>query len=189
MADDRDQFAATIRSMYTANDSRLNVLLRRAREAGWTLKVLGQAIGITCEGVRVRSMKPGSDEDLPNVPAWPRKPPKPARAPKGQPTVPADTAERLRRLNVVARTVNGAVPAGDPKRRASEELSALIADLIDNQGVAGAEVARTMGVPWGTVRARMARHGYRKSAPSQAKNVYRNRKIGDPRPEPAAGRG
>lgn len=84
----------------------------------------------------------------------------------GRPKIDDDLAQTLRELNAIARTLRGAVPAGDPRRLASEEFSALLAKLRDD-GFNMFEVARVLGTSYDTLRARLARHGYKHQPPSQ----------------------
>lgn len=83
-----------------------------------------------------------------------------------------EVADELRAMHKIARTVNGNTPLDDPRRKTSIEFTAALQSLIE-QGVTVYRLAKVLGVRHGTVYNRLARHGYRKPAPSQAHLAYR----------------
>ncbi len=173
-------FGTTLAAMRAGGDPRLDAYLVAAVSRGWTLTALGDALGITREGVRLRCLKfPGFIGEVPDVPEAPRKPVA-HRPPRRQRLlIKPEMAEKLRQMQAVAATVNGGMATDDPARRVSEEFAAICADLVA-QGVSVYTIAKTLGVTDGAIFFRLARHGYRPPAPSQGRFPYRNRKIGDP---------
>ncbi|QFQ97437.1 hypothetical protein F9278_15825 [Streptomyces phaeolivaceus] len=87
-------------------------------------------------------------------------------------TVTPETAEELRALHAIARTVNGNTPLNHPSRKTNIEFTEALAALIE-QGVTVYRLAKVLGVGHRSVYNRLARHGYRKPAPSQAGFRYR----------------
>lgn len=177
-----EDFAVTLRTMRAAKDRRLGVTLRAARDAGWTTVVLAAALDCTPQNVRQLSVRPPSHPDfrLPAIPALPPKPPPPPRTPKTDrrarkqhKLTPAQIAE-LQALNGIARTVRSGTPADSPKRRASEQLAALLAEYRA-AGVTVSELAREMGVLRGSIQGRLSRHGYREAPPSMTAKLYKGR--------------
>lgn len=87
-------------------------------------------------------------------------------------TVTPETAEELRAMHAIARTVNGNTPLDHPSRKTSVEFTEALAVLIE-QGVTVYRLAKVLGVGHQAIYGRLARHGYRKPAPSQAGFHYR----------------
>jgi hypothetical protein len=170
-------FAATLRAMYTANDTRLNATLLAARNAGWTLQAMADQLGMTREAVRLRTTKAtrplAALPEIPSPPAYTMPELKPAKPPQPQPT--DETRAQLVALQEIAKTVNGGTPVGHPARLASVELSALLANEV-NRGVPLPVLATMLGVTYGAIRTRLARHGYKPNPPSQ--RSYMNRQVG-----------
>lgn len=100
-------------------------------------------------------------------------------------TITPETAEELRRLHAIARTVNGNTPLNHPSRKTSVEFTEALAVLVE-QGITVYRLAKVLGVGHQSIYNRLARHGYRKPAPSQAGHRYRgttthgNRKQNEP---------
>lgn len=178
-----DDFRAVLQQMRSNRDPRLAAVFYAAKLNGWTLHSLGDAVGVSRE--RVRQMIAGLDFDasvpLPEIPAAPRKEPPVAKPPKPVLRVAPDIAERLRKMQRIAAKVNGSTPADDPARQVSEEFTAAL-DTAIRQGVTIAELARTLNVTYRTITHRLARHGYRRGAPSQDRNAYKGHPAG-PREE------
>lgn len=80
--------------------------------------------------------------------------------------VASETVAELRRLQSLARRVNGATPADSALRVASVELAALLAALKDD-GAPIRQLAGILGVSVRGVYFRLGRHGYWKLLPSQ----------------------
>ena len=80
----------------------------------------------------------------------------------------AELAE-LAELRDLAVSNAGGVPLGDPRRRASERFSALIASAHD-RGVTWRELSAATGLTTAALKARVARHGL-SGRPATYKNV------------------
>jgi hypothetical protein len=79
---------------------------------------------------------------------------------------------KLRELYEAARGARGAMALDHPARRASEDLSKLLAHLrADGWSYSGLD--RAMGATIGTTRSRLAKHGYIKASPSLERVRYR----------------
>ncbi|MFM9635903.1 hypothetical protein [Streptomyces turgidiscabies] len=83
-----------------------------------------------------------------------------------------ETADELRRLYAIARTVNGATPLDDPRRQTSVDYTRTLQMLVD-RGITAYRLAKTIGVRPGAIRQRLARHGHRAPMPSAAHKAYR----------------
>jgi len=94
--------------------------------------------------------------------------------------VTPEVADELRAMHAIARTVRGSTPIDDPKRKVGEEFTEALAVLVE-QGVTVYRLAKVLGIGHQAVYARLARHGYRKAAPSHAHTAYRNTTIWDSR--------
>ncbi|MDD4866190.1 MAG: sigma factor-like helix-turn-helix DNA-binding protein [Mycobacterium sp.] len=182
-----DEFAEALRQMRAAKDHRLNTVLLLARDTGWTLQTLGDALGLSRE--RVRQLAECAYDcptaELPTIPPLPPRPRTLPPPPPPKPTIDEPTAIRLRELQELARTVNGVTPADSPARRASEELAELMADLV-GKDITQSDIARACGISASAVRFRIGRHGYGTLPPSlqeRGDQVYRNQ----PRPPAACG--
>lgn len=173
-----DEFSAVLRSMRAEADPRYVATLAQAVRDGWTLTALGDALGITREGVRIRIVKGYTEyptKDLPEIPRAPRRP-TPTPKVRRRLLLNEEMAERLRSMQAVAVTVTGGTPVDSEKRRISEEFSAILADLVE-QGVTANHIAQVLGLEPSGVYARLARHGYRKPSPSVEREVYRNEQV------------
>lgn len=91
-----------------------------------------------------------------------------------------EVAEELRAMHAIARTVCGATPIDDPKRKVSRDFTEALAVLVE-QGVTVYRLAKVLGVRHSTVYARLARHGYRKPSPSVEHKTYRDTTASDSR--------
>jgi transposase-like protein len=172
-------FGAVLAAMRATGNPQLDAYLVAAVSRGWTLVALGDALGITREGVRLRCLRfPGFVGEVPDVPEPPRRPIA-HRPPRKRLLIKPEMAEKLREMQAVAATVNGGMATDHPARRVSEEFAATCADLVA-QGVSVYTIAKAIGVTHNAIFFRLARHGYRQPAPSQSRFPYRNRKIGDP---------
>lgn len=169
-------FAALLRVMYEERHPRLPDILKLARLNGWNLQALAQPLGITREGVRLIVLKSTDLTDLPDLPLPPQPSAPSPRPPRKVLLIRPEVAGRLREMHAVSRRVNGGMDPDDPARRVSEEFSALLAQLVA-QGVSVYRIAKVLGCEASGINARLARHGYRKPAPSQSQWQYRNRKV------------
>jgi hypothetical protein len=98
-----------------------------------------------------------------------------------RPTLSAAEVEELRSLHVLARELRGNHAADDPRRVASERVTSILADLLDNRGFMYKELADLLGVTIGAIRMRLKNHGY-KGGPAPSQRAYQ----GSPRPKIAA---
>lgn len=183
-----DDFAKTLRALAadatnggnlgrTEASVRLNAVLMMARTQGWTTSALAEALGISHQAVSKRANQGRVRKDIPDVPLPPRRrTPMPA-PPKRQLLIKPEIAERLREMQKIAETVNGATPDDDPRRAVSVEFTAALASLVE-QGVTVYQIAKVLGINHNAVRSRLARHGYRKPAPSDP--VYLGRQSRGP---------
>ena len=167
-----DDFAQTIWHMHHHKDPRLNTVLALAHHSGWTLRALGDATGITREGIyrRTTNAYHYPPDQLPDIP----EPPQPVvhwkQPPPPKPAIPDGVADRLRELQQLATGVNGYTPLNSPARQASVELAALIHDLA-GQGIPKTRIAEIIGVTPSAVSVRLSRHGYRPRPPSMERRV------------------
>lgn len=175
-------FAATLRAMHRRSDPLLSATLRAAWTRGWLQGELGDALGVSRQAISLRIIRTPEPTDLGALPSIPDPPPPPPPPPPkpAKPTIDAPTAERLRRMHAVAKTVNGATPADHPTREVSIAFTAELAALRCG-GISGYRIAKTLGVTTGAVHLRLGRHGYGELPPSMRKHRYRGRKTGDPR--------
>jgi hypothetical protein len=161
-----DGFAETLRRMRSRRDPRLSSVLRTAVEEGWTAAALARATELTPWGVQLRVRTERAQQDVfgIDIPPPPRQPPPPT--PPGPPELPRGHAEWLRAALRIAATVNGDTAADDPRREIAHEVTAELAQLVDDGPMTLAQVARQLGMRWGTLKARLTRYGYRPLPPS-----------------------
>lgn len=88
-----------------------------------------------------------------------------------------DEIDRLRDLYEVARHVNGAAAADDPRRAVSSELSALMFALTE-RGVSLYRIAKIIGTTLNGVKFRLFRHGFIAGPPSLAGQEYKGHPTG-----------
>jgi len=151
----------------TPANRRLDAYLASLRASGWSLRALGAALGVSYQRVEQRTTRTTRTTRVEGLPPAPSPPPRPVPPPPPpRPTVDAQMAERLRAMYEIARGVRGYLAADDPRRRVSEEFTATLASLVAD-GVPMGDLARAIGAETGTVRARLARHGYRHRPRSQ----------------------
>lgn len=170
-----EEFADVLRGLHAqrGRQARLNYLLSLMHEAGWTYPECGAALGCSGQAILKRVAKARSFGDQPDIPLPPPRPKsqtllqreaaQAARAAK--PKLDDEMVQTLRDMYAVAQTVRGGTPADHPSRRVSEEFTAELAQLRD-QNYNMAEVARRIGMTYQTVRARFGRHGYKTNPPS-----------------------
>lgn len=166
-----DDFARTLRRMRGDRDTRLDGVLRLALDEGWTASAIGRAMRITRERVLQRAAAATGPAWGVDIPPPPRRihPPKPTR-----PQLPPDVAALLRQMSGIARTVNGATHADDPRRKVSVEYAALLAELVA-AGWPIKYLSRVVGVTHGAIRFRLGRHGHMRPVPSMAGQTYLGR--------------
>ncbi|MFJ3037774.1 hypothetical protein [Streptomyces tendae] len=167
-------FATELRELRATRDRRYAVTLVVAKANGWTYQALADAVGVSRQAVEQAAAKAGADFSgrLPAIPLPPLRPePEPKAPARRRLLINDELANRLREMQRVAATVNGATPADAPQRRTTEEFTALLNSLTE-QGVSVYHIAQTLGVHTNAVFARLARHGYRKPPPSQASVRY-----------------
>lgn len=171
-----EPFLGVLRELRAAADPRLPIVLKTANLNGWTYQALGNALGITREGVRLKIAKAAlrPEMELPEIPTAPRRRAVKRNSAKSRLRIKPEVADRLYGMYLVASTVTGGTSADAPERRVSEEYTAALASLVD-QGVSVNEIARTIGVHHSGIHSRLARHGYRTPSPSQAVDAYKGR--------------
>ncbi|WP_200309082.1 hypothetical protein [Streptomyces adelaidensis] len=94
--------------------------------------------------------------------------------------VTPEVADELRAMYAIARTVNGTTPLDDPRRQTSREFTEALFVLVE-QGVTAYRLAKVLGARLSSVKARLARHGYRTPSPSLANREYRDTTVWDAR--------
>lgn len=161
-------FAAELRRMRESRDPRYGATLILARMNGWTYQSLAAAVGVSRQAVEQLIARSTLDAAgrMPDIPLPPRKPQPEPKPPRRRLLVNDELAERLREMQRIAATVNGATPADAPERRVSEEFTAHLNALVQ-QGVSMKHLADVLGVRHNAVKSRLARHGYRDPSPSQ----------------------
>lgn len=187
-----EEFAELLRGLHAqrGRQARLNYLLSLMHEAGWTYPECGAALGCSGQAILKRVAKAQSFGDRPEIPLPPpyptsqttlrREAAQAARA--ARPKLDSQRVQALREMYAVAQTVRGGTPADHPSRRVSEEFTAQLAQLRD-QNYNMAQVARLIGMTYQTVRARFGRHGYKTNPPSAP--TYTGRSTAGSRTAPA----
>lgn len=167
------EFAEKLASMYEYYGRpmswQLVMLLAHARDAGWTLQSLANALGMTRERMR-QILEPVKAADYPppppgTIPAVPVKPARPVKPPPPQLT--GEQAAQLRDLNRQA-NVRGKMSPDRPEVAAAR----LLAQTLHNyrkQGYRLAHLAEAMGVTAEAVHFRLGRWGFGPLAPTQRK--------------------
>jgi transposase-like protein len=152
----------------------LNAWLHKAHGVGYTLEAMAEVIGVSRERVRQLVAKAGPVDDIPpvvGVPSGPEYLPWPTVIPTWRrwprPTLSDAEHEELRELYSLAVRFRGQCGPNDPRRIASEQFSARLAELIDRRGFTYDEVAALFGITKAGVRRRLAAYGYRTLPPSQ----------------------
>lgn len=137
----------------------LDSLLREIAEKGWGYQAAATALGLSRQTVYERAQRGSLGlQGLPEVPF--------AREPRPEPPALTQAEKtRLRELQRKAVQLRGYHKTNDPRRKASEELSALI-DELTRRKITYAQIGAALRVEPMTVRARLRRHGYRTTEPS-----------------------
>jgi transcriptional regulator of acetoin/glycerol metabolism len=137
----------------------LDSLLATIADQGWGYQPSATALGLHRQTVRQRAQRGTLGlQGLPAVPEAPR-----AVRPEPPALSEAERAE-LAQLNKLAQQLRAEHGEEDPRRVASERLSALI-DELTKKKIRYKEIAEVLGVRPMTVRARLKRHGYRQINP------------------------
>lgn len=161
------RFVGELNDMRASRDPRLSPTLRAAYKEGWPLVRLAELLHIKPQAVsqRVASAAAYPRHLLPHIPP----PPLPMervmrpREPKTQSTRPETTPEvraQLKEMWAQAKNVNGTTPVGHPDREVSEQLTALMNQLIEEEGISKGHLARVLGCSVPAISMRLARHGY-----------------------------
>lgn len=151
--------------------------MKEAFDRGYTLEAMAEVIGVTRERVRQLVSQAEPVAGLPPVVGMPVPPvplPWPTHVPERwnrwpRPTLSDSERTHLIGLHRLGTQLRGQCGENDPRRIASEELTSELHRLVDEVGFTYNEVEGILGVRHGTVRARLARHGYRSQPPSQSK--------------------
>lgn len=175
-----EETVAEIRRLYFADRTRvqLNGYLWKLYEAGWPQESMAQALLCSRQSIwqRITERKMSFD-NLPPIPSVPTRPMPDPRITKPRPTVDPEILDKLMQMHETARWVNGATPADHPSRQVSVEYSELLAELV-GKGITPGVIGKAMGINSSGIYARLARHGYRKSPPSQERAVYKGTPTG-----------
>ncbi len=132
--------------------------MRKLREAGWTLRAIADAAGVSNSLVAYAARHGATDELAPHlqVPTVPRYPDRPA--PPAPPKLPdAETTARLRELMGFAQQVRGNTKRG---RAEAEEFTALL-DRLTREGITLYQLAKLLGTTRAALHGRLVRYGYR----------------------------
>jgi len=175
-------------------------ILSRARDFGWSLKALGEALGVSRERARQRVNDFAQRAEEPSTTVYatsPRLIKRNARhaAKTRERTkvngfkmndpvlqVPASTLNELARLSELATANRTWTPLDAPERAAVEPYKAMLIDLIENHGVSTTALERLLGYRYRTVYAWLARHGYGTLPPSQ--HAYTGQHVSELRRSP-----
>lgn len=187
-----DALAQQLRALREADSPQLNIVLAAARSLGWSTPALADALDMNPPAVskrieraraRLVDFRPGHPEILATIDEFGIGKPVKIRATlEGKQLAPEKIAE-LRHVQQQASRVNGAKPVGHPDRRISEEFSAELNRLIEEEGFSPYYLASVMEISHRAITSRLERHHMREPCPSvagTASGVYFNRKIGDP---------
>jgi hypothetical protein len=176
----REALGSVTAAERAAARSRLAGYADRLVGAGWRRSTLARALGVTRQGIAhiAGSAVPACPgPDLP-VPAPTSRPPRPAgpsrrRLSPEQVAVLSGLRDRSSRLyGPVAGTAREQTPAGRASREFAERVDALCREGHTIYGI-----ATDLGMAYGAVHTRLARHGLREFSPSQAP---RSRSAGSP---------
>lgn len=179
--------AAQLRALLGVDSILLNALLAAYRERGWRTPTLAEALALNPPAVSKRIERARSRGDDPRLTAALAKipipdPPKIQAMINGQ-RLDAPSIARLKRMQLTASRVNGAMPAGHPDRRVGEQFSAELNRLVTEENFTPYYLARVLGVSHRAITSRLERHHFRDPCPSvagTASGLYFGRKIGDP---------
>lgn len=135
------------------------------RNAGWPLRAIGEAVGVSRMSVHVwqSAVQENPDalkrvsqiHDVPNLPLTARG--SGVTVKKMRIDVPPHDRERLAELAQQAKTVRRWSTPESSERKASDELDKLVVKYIENRGVAPMTVARHAGVTRRAIMARLER--------------------------------
>lgn len=133
--------------------------MRALREAGWTLRAVAEAAGVSNSLVahaarHAERPRPTDDFHVPEVPRYPDKPSGMGAVPK---LPDLETTQRLLELMQEAQLVRGNSPRG---RREAEEFTALL-DKTTREGVSLYQLAKLLGTTRAALHGRLVRYGYK----------------------------
>lgn len=160
----------------------LDSYIRDLRNAGWTLRTLGEALGLTREAVRLRESK-AAYKQLPYHNCVVPLPPVRERVikkPRVVKQVPEQLLSQLKELLPLAQRLRGAMREDHPYRVASRQFTKLAWEAHTKYGVSVYTIAKQLGTSVGTIQFRFVRYGYKttngKSGVYQANKYYNNEK-------------
>lgn len=138
--------------------------MRALRDAGWTLRAISEAAGVSNSLVAYAAKhadRPTSSDEfyVPEVPRYPDKPTGPSMMPK---LPDPETTARLRELMQHAQLVRGNSRRG---RKEAEEFTALL-DRVTREGVTLYQLAKLLGTTRAALHGRLVRYGYKKTTGS-----------------------
>ena len=142
------------------------------RQAGWPLRAIGEAVGVSRMSVHVWEAAVNENPDamkgvgqIHDVPALPLAARGSGVTVRKMPVdVPEHDRERLLELSQKAKTVRRWSAADSPEREASRELDALVVKYVEKRGVKPMVVARHAGVTRRAIMARIERIHERQGA-------------------------
>lgn len=162
----------TAEALRATSNENLPHAIAAMRKKGWSLRTLGDALGLSHETVRTLQSE-GDAERSPFV-----APDKPEveriqRAPREvKPEIPVEVAARMRELVPVASLRKGTTPAGSPIIEASDEYTNLLVEQ-HARGVSRASMEEATGQNWNALRRRLVQGGAMTRPPSFDKKYAR----------------
>lgn len=151
-----------------------HAMLHRLRDAGWTISQLAEALGQHRSEVRAALTTP-QDETV----DWNLTRPIPHRGvrqrkltPSTAPARPEPSPESLARLLELQPLAAKVRANGKRYRLEAEEYAALLAHVVQREGVSVYRLARRLGVTHNAVRFRMMRYGYLQQPEEGRGRVY-----------------
>lgn len=193
-----EDFAARLRALQKADNPLLNALLDACRNQDWPAPSLAAGLGMNPAAIskRVQRAREHAAQARAGDPArvaqmariaplletWEIPPVPQVHATLDGKKLSPDEIRRLSEMQAIASRVNGAMPAGHPDRRVSEQFSDELAELIEHQGLTPYYLSLVLGVSHRAITSRLERHHYRTPPPSvtgTSSGEYYGRKIGD----------
>lgn len=191
----------TIRADLEVAHSRESVdaILKSAYAAGYSLRKLGDILGVSGEMIRVRLKRPVPVSMLrdyaPSERVAKREKRRHERVTRGRRilgirtsaavmNVPIETLNELQRLSELTTRVRGVTPLDDPARLAVEPFGELLWATIQKYEIPQGQLERALGKGRVTFTVWLRNHGYLKQMPSQKsyRGIHHDPKSIKPRP-------
>ena len=162
-------------------------VLARARDFGWALRPLGEALGVTRERARQRIQRFEESGLPPSEKSYPTEPSRAAKEAEratqrirraringfrlNDPILrlPVATLTSLARLSELATSTRTWTPMDAPERRAIEPYKEMLIELTESGGISKRSLERALGYQYRTIHAWLARHGHGDLHPSQSR--------------------